>query len=392
VAVWLPVKAETPASPVGVFEDHQDVGAVLHAGAASFNPSDQSYVVSGSGENMWFAADAFHFVWKKVSGDTSLAATLSFPGSGGNRHRKAVLMVRQSLDADSAYADVAVHGDGLTSLQFRDDEGAGTHEIQSSVSGPERARLEKRGDHVTMWLAAKDGDFRLAAGSMRLGFKDPFYVGIGVCSHEKDIVEKARFSDVELKTLPAPAHEPTLYSALETVTVASTDRRAVYVAAGRLEGPHWAPDGSALFFRAGGRVQRLPLAGGPPEGVDMAAAEGPLLSPDGQRGYFSSARDGGTQIWRRRPDAREEQVTRDAFDNVFPSLSEDGERLAFLSFDRGAAGSPEDKDAVLRVMSLGESSKIDVIATLLAGPGTMGAPSWSPDGRQLAFVSYHWVP
>jgi TolB protein len=473
-------------APIGAFDGHQDVGMVLQAGSAQYDPSDRSYVVSGSGENMWFAADAFHFVWKKVSSDAALTAAISFSGTGGNRHRKAVLMVRQSLDADSAYADVALHGDGLTSLQFRDGKGAATHEIQSSVSAPKRVRIEKRGRHVTMWLASEGEDFSLTAGSMRLRFEEPFYVGIGVCSHEKGVVETARFSDVELTRLKPPAREPALYSTLETVTVTSTDRRVVYVAPGRVEAPNWTRDGSALLFNAGGRIHRLPLAGGPPETIDTGFAtrcnsahgpspdgtllafsdesqedhrsviyvapigggtprrvtahspsywhgwspdgsalaftgerdgesdvytipvtggeearlttakgldDGPEYSPAGRRIYFSSARTGTSQIWRMRPDGSEqEEVTSDGFDNVFPHLSPDGGRLAFLSFERGAAASSEDREAMLRVLSLGADDKLDVIATLLAGPGTINVPSWSPDGRQLAFVSYHWLP
>ena len=83
--------------------------------------------------------------WKKVSGDVTLTADISFIGKGVNEHRKAVLMVRQSLDADSAYADLALHGSGLTSLQYRDEKGAATHEIQANTSDPKRLRIEKRG-------------------------------------------------------------------------------------------------------------------------------------------------------------------------------------------------------------------------------------------------------
>jgi TolB protein len=107
--------AQSPA-PLGIFDQHADAGAVLHPGAAEFDPAQKTYTVSGSGENMWASADAFHFAWKKVSGDVSLAADIRFLGEGGDPHRKAVLMVRQSLDADSVYADAALHGVGLTSL------------------------------------------------------------------------------------------------------------------------------------------------------------------------------------------------------------------------------------------------------------------------------------
>ena len=160
--------AQDAAAPVGIFEGHSDVGTVLHAGSVDYDTSRRTYTISGSGENMWLAADAFQFAWKKVSGDVTLTADISFLTTTGNEHKKAALMLRQSLDADSVYADVALHASGLTSLQFRDEKGAITREIQSNISAPKRLRIAKRGDYVYMSLAA-DGEprvcWRLAAHS-----------------------------------------------------------------------------------------------------------------------------------------------------------------------------------------------------------------------------------
>ena len=87
----------------------------------TFDSAKKTYTVRGSGENMWAASDAFQFAWKKMSGDVEITADVQFANLTGNEHKKAVLMFRQSLDADSVYADVALHASGLTSLQFRDE-------------------------------------------------------------------------------------------------------------------------------------------------------------------------------------------------------------------------------------------------------------------------------
>src|SRR4051812_45096461 len=138
--------AQAPAAgAVGAFESTSDVGAVLHAGSAEFDAARGAYTLAGSGDNMWAAKDAFRFVYKRMSGDVDLSAGVAFLGAGTDPHRKAVLMVRQSLDEGSPYVDVALHGDGLTSLQFRDAKGAATHEVQSNIKGPGFLRLEKRG-------------------------------------------------------------------------------------------------------------------------------------------------------------------------------------------------------------------------------------------------------
>jgi TolB protein len=149
--LWVALLAVSLSRPswaqnnaVGIFEGHSDVGTVLHPGSVDYDDSKKTYTITGSGENMWLGADAFQFVWKKISGDATLTADISFLGSGGNEHRKAVLMFRQNLDSDSVYVDIARHGNGMTSLQFRREAGALTHEIQSNISAPHRRRTQTR--------------------------------------------------------------------------------------------------------------------------------------------------------------------------------------------------------------------------------------------------------
>lgn len=122
---------------LGLFQGDSDVGAVTHPGAVKYDAEGKTYTVSGSGENIWDASDAFHVAWKKVAGDLRLTADISFQSRSNSGHRKAVLMIRQSLDADAAYADVALEGDGSTSLQYRNEKGGATHEIQTTALSPE---------------------------------------------------------------------------------------------------------------------------------------------------------------------------------------------------------------------------------------------------------------
>ena len=79
---------------------------------------------------------------KKASGDVTLAANLdSRPATAGRaivQNRKAVVMIRQSLDQDSPYADACVHGNGMTALQWRDEKGVRTFEIEARANAPER--------------------------------------------------------------------------------------------------------------------------------------------------------------------------------------------------------------------------------------------------------------
>ena len=101
---------------------------------------------------MWETVDAFHYVWQKISGDVTITADVRFIGKGAEGHRKAAVMIRQSLDAGSAYADVALHGDGLTSLQYRPVAGTETQEIESEVKGPKRIRIDRHGNEFRMFV------------------------------------------------------------------------------------------------------------------------------------------------------------------------------------------------------------------------------------------------
>src|SRR5262245_10503848 len=94
------------AADLGVFDDQPDVGKPSHPGSATFDSPTRSFLIAGGGDNMWFTNDSFHFVWKRVTGDFALRCAIEWLGSGGNAHRKACLIVRQNLEANSPYIDV----------------------------------------------------------------------------------------------------------------------------------------------------------------------------------------------------------------------------------------------------------------------------------------------
>jgi TolB protein len=487
VALFLssPGRGQSRNRALGIFENHSDVGTVLRAGSVDYDAQKGTYTISGSGENMWSVEDAFQFVWKRVSGDVTLTADVGFLTTTGNQHKKAAVMLRQSLDGDSVYADVALHASGLTSLQFRDAKGALTREVQSNISAPKRLQIAKRGDYVYMSLAAEGEEPRVAGGWLRIPLEGEFYVGLAVCSHDKDVVERALFSNVELAQPAAATGRPILYSTLETVLIANADRRVAYLAPGRFEAPNWMRDGSAFLFNRNGHIERLAVSGGTPRIIDTGFAtrcnndhgispdashlaisdnseenheslvyvvpleggtprritknspsywhgwspdgktlafvgqrsgefdiytipvsggeetrlttakgldDGPEYSPDGDYIYFNSERTGHMQIWRMRPDGSDqEQVFSDDLNNWFPHISPDGKWMVFLTYDAGVVGHPENRDVMLRLMSLSDKN-ITVLAKLFGGQGTINVPSWSPDSTRLAFVSYLLIP
>ena len=249
---------------------------------------------------MWFGMDDFQFAWKKISGDVAISADIAFAGEKGNNHRKAVLMIRQSLDGNSPAVDIARHGEGLTSLQFRDEAAADDHEVQSNVSAPVRMRLEKRGDYYYAFVSDGDGTLKPAGTSTKLVLNGPFYVGIGVCAHDKDVTETAIFSNVKIEQLQNSDQKPVLYSTLETVPIASMDRRVSYVAKAHFEAPNWSRDGSYFLFNQDGGIYRLAVNGGEPArintGPEIKCNNDHGISPDGSMLAVSDSTETGKSL------------------------------------------------------------------------------------------------
>ena len=156
-------------------------------------------------------------------------------------------MLRQSLAPDSAYVDVVIHGNGLTSLQFRTETGGPTREIQCAREPPNAVRLEKRGDYVLLPLSDINGKFGPSGCVIKLVFARVFYAGLAVCAHDKDGFETALFKHVSLGLLPKRSEIRT--SAIEIIPLGSLDRRVIYQSQARLDSPSFTGAGNAICFR-----------------------------------------------------------------------------------------------------------------------------------------------
>jgi hypothetical protein len=194
VAVALP-----QANDLGVFTNEGSVGQTPPGCKAQYDAGKGEYRITGGGANMWAATDAFYFVWKKVSGDITLSADIQWVGTSAAEHRKAVLIIRQSLDPGSPYADAVSHGNGLTSLQFRGAANEQTYQIVAAEDGPAHLRIVRKGSIVTMYYGKPGQELKAAGPVEYIALNDPIYVGLGVCSHVATTLETAIFSNVKLE-------------------------------------------------------------------------------------------------------------------------------------------------------------------------------------------------
>jgi TolB protein len=189
----------TPVS-VGVFTAQTDVGR--GRGSVSYDARQQTYLIAGSGQNMWDTRDDFHFLWKRMSGNFILSTRARFISEGVEEHRKIGWTIRPSLDPGSAHVTAALHGNGLMSLQFRRATGAITEEEKSADSLPDAdavIQLERR-DGEYFLSVARFGDTLVTQRLSGVALPDTVYVGLFVCSHNEKVTERAMFRDVRITT------------------------------------------------------------------------------------------------------------------------------------------------------------------------------------------------
>jgi TolB protein len=200
IACLLAASASAQGPNLGLFTNAADVGGPVNKGAASFDPATGEYRITGSGANMWAKQDQFQYVWKEMTGNFTVTATVRFLGQGA-AHRKAGIVVRQSLDTDATYADVVVHGDGMPSLQWRPRkaEDTFTFNLPFESPGTHTIKLQRQGARIYMSVGKNGAEVR-DIGHTEVTFQPqaPLLVGLAVCSHDANASDTAIFSNVSI--------------------------------------------------------------------------------------------------------------------------------------------------------------------------------------------------
>lgn len=204
LALPLATSAAAQQASDGIFAGAADVGAAL-SGSTVYDPATGSYRVTGGGDDMWGAADAFRFTWMRFSGDGVLTADIQFPPGTKPPNEKAVLLFRQSLAPPSAYADVAIHADGHITLQYRASDGGVTADTTATQHGSTTLSIERKGNHFTAYASTPEGKM-VEFASTDVALQDPVYVGLGVCAHDAKGLATVTFSNVRVLHLVGHSH------------------------------------------------------------------------------------------------------------------------------------------------------------------------------------------
>lgn len=189
----------TAQNTVGVFENHTDIGPVLHKGSAAYEANSKTYTLTGSGENIWFKKDELHFAYRKIKGDFIISTQPTLIGKGTDPHRKSGWMARTSLDTSSAMVCLTVHGDGLTAFQFRKKNGTNIEEIKIPMLFADVLQIERRGRSYFVSVSKLGQPFWSVEVS-DFDFPEELMVGLFICSHNKNVVEQGTFSNTRIYT------------------------------------------------------------------------------------------------------------------------------------------------------------------------------------------------
>ena len=385
IACLLLILTSKAQNKLGLFDDETDVGRIIHKGSTIYDPQTQEYTIEGSGTNIWFNHDEFHFTWKKIKGDFLVRTNAYFIGKGVETHRKFGWMARTSLDSSSAHVNTVVHGDGLTSLQYRVGTGTTTEEKKSGITGADVVQLERRGNTFIMSVARNGELFTVdAVNDLNLG--EELYVGLFVCSHNPAVSEKAVFYNVRMIKVAPPdlvPYKQYIGSYLETLDVTSGKSVVVFQSPRSLQAPNWMVDGKALIYNSDGLLYKFDLASKKPAVLNTGSAthnnNDHVISFDGKMLGISnngSESDGKSSVYTLPITGGEpKRITLSKEHSYFHGWSPDGKTLVFT-------GQRNNEFDVYKIPSAGGKE-----TRLTTTPGLDDGPEYSPDGKYIYFNS-----
>jgi Tol biopolymer transport system component len=377
--------------PVGVFQNHADIGNPKMAGTIAFDDATQVYQLKGGGYNIWFGRDEFQFAFNKLKGDFILTANFEFVGAGKEAHRKIGWMVRASTDDNAAHYSAVLHGDGLTMLQWRSLRGALMRDPEDQLSATKKnytiLQLERAGKKVTM-RAAHPGEPLQTIGTTTMdAMPEEVLAGLFISSHNADNVEEAKIWNVRIDRPVGDDYNPGkdgwLGCRLEVMNVADGSRKVIRESKGRFEAPNWMPDGKKLLFNENGSLFKIPIEGGTPEKLNTGTADHNNndhgISFDGKMLAISHQREGlpggGSTVYVLPLEGGTPKLLTEKTPSYWHSWAPSGKEVAFVGQRDGK---------VYDIYKISVNGGEEVQLTHNKGTHADG-PEYSPDGKYIYY-------
>ncbi|WP_309384346.1 Ig-like domain-containing protein [Cerasicoccus frondis] len=127
-----------------------DIGSVVIPGNSTYNPTDGSFVVTASGDNIWGRNDGFHFAYTEIEGDGEVILRVNSLDYNGGTVPKLGIMLRETLNDDSPLA-YAFTSNNVAGFHRRKEQAQEMVPNQvSNSSYPCWIRLQRSGNSITM--------------------------------------------------------------------------------------------------------------------------------------------------------------------------------------------------------------------------------------------------
>lgn len=266
---------------LGIFEKAVDIGNPKLVGNSIYNDQSQIYTLSGSGYNIWFERDEFHYLYKKLKGDFILTANFAFVGQGIELHRKMGWMVRASEDEKAVHCSAVLHGDGLTVMQWRLLRGAFMRDPEDELFAPKPnyqiLQLERSGKKMILRAAHPSEPLQLIGSQEMENLPDEVLAGLFINSHNPNVLEQVKIWNVRIDQPVTETYNPNvegwLGCRMEILNVFDGMRKVIYEKNSRFEAPNWMPDGKKLLFNMDGSLYKIPVGGGELELLNTGSAK-----------------------------------------------------------------------------------------------------------------------
>jgi Tol biopolymer transport system component len=390
---------KVPSVPVEKFGKNALFGkSGLIAGTAQH--SDSVFTVQGT-MDIWGPMDGGHFVWQPVQGDfVFVARVASMDNPGGNKHAKAGLCLRETLEGGSRNISQCITPVDGTQFLYRETTDGKTVRISPDAAAPRSSvpketfpcwlKLVRSGNEFSGYESL-DGETWWLTGTLKLDFKADAFIGLSSSSHTTNTLTTSVFDHVQLSTSKAGAGTKSAKNRraqLMTIGIDGSDKRLIYETTTGLEAPNWSPDGKWLVCNGGGALWRIAADGsGQPEKIPTGNVQkvnnDHVLAPNGRTIYFSAAGHlyavpfaGGQprRVSNDQPPARQ-------YKYFLHGVSPDEQTLAYVGVE-SANGDPWGRMDLFTIPAAGGAD-----TRLTNTPAPDDGPEYSSDGKWIYFNS-----
>jgi hypothetical protein len=213
----------------------QFTGKAGPQGGLTYDESNQTYTLTGSGTDIWNNGDQFHYAYKTLNGDGTMVAQVTNIGAGTNTWAKGGVMIRQSLAAGSthAYMPITANSDGTAgngaSFQRRltANGSSSNSDSPSKVAPPYWVKIERVGNAFSGYISPDGQTWTQLGTAQTIAMTDPVYIGLAVTSHDAATMRTFTFANVSTTGNVTPDGP---FSAWDDIGIASNDPQPLYAA------------------------------------------------------------------------------------------------------------------------------------------------------------------